>query len=155
VSHNERYFGLLRDLAKAGVRFATFGSAGLLLRHPRTRALHDLRDADVLLPPSELERFAAWVASRGGAVTAWGEPYLAGMNVAGRYYLRATIDGLQLDATFETFLDLEAALREATSCDGVPVCSDEVIWRAKRNKDPDAARDFAAALGLTVPGEPG
>lgn len=151
MSDNARYFSLLRDLARAGVRFATFGSAGLLLRHPRTRALHDLRDADLLLPPAELDRFAAWVVARGGTVTAWGQPYTAGMPVTGRYYLRASLDGLQLDATFETFLDLEAALREATTCDGVPVCSDEVIWRAKQNKDAAGARAFAALLGLAFP----
>lgn len=148
---NERYFALLRDLAGAGVRFATFGSAGVLLRHPRTRTLHALRDADVLLPRSEVERFAAWVGARGGSVTVWGQPWVTSMDLTGRIYLRALIEGLQLDATFETFLDLEAAVGEATSCDGVPVCSDDVIWRAKRHKDPEAARAFAAALGLTLP----
>lgn len=72
--------------------------------------------------------------------------------MTGRYYVRASLDGLQLDATFEkTFLDLEAALRGATSCDRVPVCSDEVVWRAKFNKDADAARAFAAEFGLTIP----
>lgn len=150
MSDNERYFGLLQDLAATGVRFAVFGSAGLLLRYPATRAKHVLRDADVLLRRAELDRFAAWVTSRGGTVTAWGEPYTPGLDVTGRYYLRAHVDGLQLDATFETFLDLEEALREATNHEGVPVCPDRIIWRAKKNKDPEAARAFAFALGLDL-----
>lgn len=148
MTTNERAFAVLKDLADAGVRFATFGSAGLLLRHPHTRALHVLRDVDVLLPPAELERFAAWVRARGGTVTAWGEPYVPGLDVAGRFYLRAYVHGVQVDATFETPLDLEAALRDATTCEGVPVCRDAVIWESKRLKDVGAARAFAAALGL-------
>jgi hypothetical protein len=53
------------------------------------------------------------------------------MDVRGRFYVRALVHGLQLDATSETFLDLEATLREAARCGGVPACTDEVIWRAK------------------------
>ena len=60
-------------------------------------------------------------------MTTWGEPYRPGQDVRGRFYLRARIDELQLDATYETYLDLDGALRDATKCDGVPVCTDEVI----------------------------
>ncbi|MBL8934779.1 MAG: hypothetical protein JNM69_09505 [Archangium sp.] len=151
MSGNDRYFALLQSLAASGVRFATFGSAGLLLRHVELRQRYALRDADVLLEADQLAAFSAWVRSRGGEVTTWGEPYDAGVDVRGRFYLRAKVDGLQLDATYETFLDLHAALNEATLCDGVPTCSDEVIWRAKANKDRDAALAFAKAMGLALP----
>lgn len=151
MSGNGRYFALLQSLAASGVRFATFGTAGLLLRHVELRERYALRDADVLLRADQLDAFASWARGRGGAVTTWGEPFEPGIDVRGRFYLRATIDGLQLDATYETFLDLEAALNEATSCDGVPTCSDLVIWRAKVNKDRTAALAFAEALGLSVP----
>lgn len=148
---NERYLEVLRALTTTPVRFAVFGSAALLLRYPALRAKHHLRDADLLLPRTELASFAAFIHSRGGTVTAWAEPWSPALDVTGRFYVRASLHGLQLDATFETFLDLEAALRDATRCDGVPVCSDEVVWRAKFKKDPDAARAFAAELGLTIP----
>lgn len=151
MNENARYFELLRSLAASGVRFATFGTAGLLLRHADLRERYALRDADVLLEDEQLEAFSAWARGRGGTVTTWGEPFEPGMNVAGRFYLRALVDGLQLDATYETFLDLPAALTEATRCEGVPTCSDLVIWRAKLNKDPVAARAFASAMGLTIP----
>ncbi|MBM4776699.1 MAG: hypothetical protein GQE15_03260 [Archangiaceae bacterium] len=150
MSGNDRYFALLQSLAASGVRFATFGTAGLLLRHAELRERYALRDADVLLAPDQLEAFAAWARGRGGTVTTWSEPFEPGLNVRGRFYLRAKVDGLQLDATYETFLDLEGALREATSCDGVPTCSDLVIWRAKVNKDRDAAVSFANAMGLAL-----
>lgn len=148
---NEQYFAVLRALSKTPVRFAVFGSAALLLRHPSLRSKHHLRDADLLLPRSELESFAEFIETRGGTVTAWGEPWTPALDVTGRFYVRASLDGLQLDATFETFLDLEAALAGATRCDGVPTCTDEVVWRAKLNKDADAARAFATELGLTIP----
>lgn len=148
---NERYLEVLQALAKTPLRFAVFGSAALLLRYPELRAKHQLRDADLLLPRASLPAFAAFIHARGGNVTAWNEPWTPELDVTGRFYVRASLDGLQLDATFETFLDLEAALGGATSCDGVPVCSDEVVWRAKFNKDADAARAFAAEYGLTIP----
>lgn len=148
---NEPHFELLRSLASSGVRFATFGTAGLLLRHVELRERYALRDADVLFPADQLEAFAAWARGRGGTVTTWGEPFEPGMDVRGRFYVRALINGLQLDATYETFLDLQSALNEATPCDGVPTCSDLVIWRAKLNKDRDAAVAFAAAMGLDLP----
>lgn len=148
---NERYLEVLHALTTTPVRFAVFGSAALLLRYPTLCAKHHLRDADLLLPRDSLSAFAAFIHARGGTVTAWGEPWTPELDVTGRYYVRASLDGLQLDATFETFLDLEAALQGATRCDGVPVCSDEVVWRAKFNKDADAARAFAAEYGLTIP----
>lgn len=148
---NENYFELLRSLVSSGVRFATFGTAGLLLRHLELRERYALRDADVLLAPEQLEAFATWARSRGGTVTTWGETFEPGMDVRGRFYLRAMVDGLQLDATYETFLDLPAALNEATVCDDVPTCSDLVIWRAKVNKDRDAALAFAKSMGLSIP----
>lgn len=148
---NERYLEVLQVLAKTPLRFAVFGSAALLLRYPTLRAKHHLRDADLLLPRDSLPAFAAFIHARGGKVTAWNEPWTPELDVTGRFYLRASLDGLQLDATFETFLDLEAALQGATTCDGVPVCSDQVVWRAKFNKDADAARAFAAEYGLTIP----
>ena len=148
---NERYLEVLQALAKTPLRFSVFGSAALLLRYPELRAKHQLRDADLLLPRDSLAAFAAFIDARGGNVTAWNEPWTPELDVTGRFYVRASLDGLQLDATFETFLDLEAALGGATRCDGVPVCSDEVVWRAKFNKDADAARAFAAEYGLTIP----
>ncbi len=151
MNENDRFFELLRSLAASSVRFATFGTAGLLLRHVELRERYALRDADVLLPADQLEPFAAWARARGGTVTSWGEPFERGLDVRGRFYVRALVDVLQLDATYETFLDLEAALNEATLCDGVPTCSDLVIWRAKLNKDPVAARAFADAMGLELP----
>lgn len=151
MKENDRFFELLRSLTVSGVRFATFGTAGLLLRHVELRERYTLRDADVLLPADQLELFSNWALARGGTVTSWGEPFERDLDVRGRFYVRASVDGLQLDATYETFLDLEAALNEANPCDGVPTCSDLVIWRAKLNKDPVAARAFAAAMGLSLP----
>lgn len=150
MNENGRYVALLQSLAASGVRFATFGTAGLLLRHVDLRERYLLRDADVLLEPEQLDAFSAWVRGRDGDVTTWGEPFEPGMDVRGRFYLRAKVDGLQLDATYETFLDLRAALNEATICDGVPTCTDEVIWRAKLNKDREAALSFAKAMGLAI-----
>ncbi|MBL8920863.1 MAG: hypothetical protein JNJ54_18515 [Myxococcaceae bacterium] len=148
---NGRHFELLRSLAASGVRFAAFGTAGLLLRHAELRSRYALGDADVLLPVGQLEGFVRWARGRGGEVTSWGEPFVPGMAVHGRFYVRAVIDGLLLDATYETFLELDEALREATACDGVPTCSDEVIWRAKLRKDHQGALAFASAMGLEVP----
>lgn len=151
MNENDRYFALLQSLAASGVRFATFGTAGLLLRHVELRERYALRDADVLLAPDQLELFSAWARGRGGAVTTWGEPFEPGMDVRGRFYLRAMVDGLQLDATYETFLDLPAALKDATRCEGVPTCTDLVIWRAKLNKDRNAALAFAAQVNFAAP----
>ena len=126
---NAAHLALLRELAASGVKFVTIGSAGLvLLGEP-----HALHDVDLVLGPGELGAFAAWALQR-GTITVWGEPWSGEWNeraLAGKFYVRAVIDGLQCDATFEFPYDVPALLRDARVIDGIPVCP-EAVLRASR-----------------------
>lgn len=154
---NERHLALLRSLADAGVAFVTIGSAGLLLAHPRLRDEYALPDCDVLLGDGALSDFVAWAQRAGATVTCWGEPWdprWTERSLAGRFYVRAVCDGLQLDATFEERdFDVARLLREARWVDGVPVCPEVELWAGKLRKDPDHARRFAAEHGLVIPAD--
>lgn len=145
-----RHFELLRSLVAAGVRFVTVGSAGLLLAHPEARARYELPDVDVLLERLELPKLVELVHRRGGGVTVWGEPWRDDLPLEGRFYARAVVDGLQLDATYEEpDFDLATLIREARWLEGIPVCADAPLWAMKLRKDEAAARAWAARVGLT------
>ncbi len=119
---------MLRSLALAGVKFVAVGSAGLVLI---TGERYVLPDADVLLAKGELRAFVKWASSR-GSVTVWGEPWRDELETDGKHYVRAVIDGLQLDASFEEpDYDADALVREAKWIDGVPVCPEPEL-RAMR-----------------------
>lgn len=152
---NERHLALLRSLADAGVAFVTVGSAGLLLLHPRLRDEYPLPDSDVLLGDGALTSFVAWARRAGATVTCWGEPWdprWTERSLAGRFYVRAVLDGLQVDATFEERrFDVAKLLREARWIDGVPVCPEAELWMGKLRKDAGRARAFAVEHGLVIP----
>jgi cytokinin dehydrogenase len=154
---NARYREALRALVACGVPFATLGSAGLAALFPRLDEAYPLPDCDVLLPasPSEALRFAAWASGQGWAVSCWGEPWSPGWtpaDLAGKRYLRASRDGLQLDATFDApALDAAACIEGAIWVDGVPVCPLEDLWFSKFEKGYVAGRRFADAYGLQIP----
>jgi len=151
---NGAYLELLHSLAKSDVRFAVYGSAGLLLRHPDLA--HELSDADVLLAPGfeNVQRFVCWVQSRSGHVTCWSEPWSdawTATELKGKFYLRARVGALQLDATFEDEdFDLATLVARAEPFDGVPVCPERELWAMKVRKNADAARAFATLHQLTV-----
>lgn len=151
---NGAYLELLQSLATSDVRFAVYGSAGLLLRHPDLA--HELSDADVLLAPGfeNVQRFVRWVQSRSGHVTCWSEPWSdawTASELKGKFYVRARLGALQLDATFEDAdFDLATLVSRAERFDGVPVCPERALWAMKVRKSPDAARAFAALHHLTI-----
>ncbi len=125
---NAPYLALLRELATS-VRFVTIGSAGLVLLG-ETHALHDV---DIVLAPGELEAFATWAKAR-GSITVWGEPWSGEWNeraLAGKFYARAMIDGLQVDATFEFPYDVPMLIRDARIIDGIPVCPERVLRESR------------------------
>jgi hypothetical protein len=128
---NARYLALLRELALS-VRFVTIGSAGLVLLD-ETHALHDV---DIVLGPDELEAFAKWANTR-GSITVWGEPWSGEWNersLAGKFYVRAMIDGLQVDATFEFPHDAAALISSARIIDGIPVCPEHVLRESRATR---------------------
>ncbi|MGV3619466.1 MAG: hypothetical protein ACO1OB_01540 [Archangium sp.] len=120
---------MLKSLAASNVRFAVFGGAGLaLITGDRSR---ELPDSDVILAPGEVHNFVRWALTR-GEVTVWGEKWRDDLALEGKLYVRATIDGLLLDAVFEDHeYDYEELVRRATSIDGIPVCPEEEL-RAMR-----------------------
>jgi hypothetical protein len=125
---NAPYLAILRELA-ATVRFITIGSAGLVL----LGETHSLHDVDIVLAPGELEAFAKWANAR-GTITVWGEPWSGEWNeraLVGKFYVRALVDGLQVDATFEFPYDENALLLDARTIDGISVCPEHVL-RASR-----------------------
>lgn len=135
---NARHLALLKDLAASGVRFVTIGSAGLVLLG-ETHALHDV---DIVLGPGELGAFSKWASQR-GTITVWGEPWTGAWNeraLAGKFYVRAVIDGLQCDATFEFPYDVPALLRDARVIDGIPVCPEKVLRESRAGSRRSAQR---------------
>ena len=126
---NARHLALLKELAASGLRFVTIGSAGLVLLGEE-QALHDV---DIVLAPGELAAFAAWANQR-GSLTVWCESWPGEWNeraLAGKFYVRAVIDGLQCDATFEFPYDVLALLRDARVIDGIPVCPEQVLRESR------------------------
>lgn len=127
------------------------GSGGLKLLHPEALATYPLPDCDIVLHPAppHRETFGRIALAQGWAVRAWDEPWRPGLDVTGRWYLRASRGRLQLDATFECpFFDVPAALQRAVWVAGLPVCPPAELWHIKRIKDPQAAEAFAARFGL-------
>lgn len=126
---NARHLALLRELAVGGVKFVTIGSAGLVL----LGEAHTLHDVDIVLAPGALAAFAQWARQR-GHLTVWGEPWASAWSeqaLAGKFYVRAVIDGLQLDATFEFPYDVPTLLRDARVIDGIPVCPEAVLRESR------------------------
>lgn len=159
LPHNAHIIALLRELACCDLRFLVFGSAGLALHHPHLLAVYPLPDLDLLLPgahPALCELVRA-LAERGFEVRSWGEPWQetwSAADLAGRFYLRATRAALRVDATYEATYLAEAWRPEEQACiDGIPVCSEATIWRAKLIKNRSSSLQFAATYGLTIPPE--
>lgn len=153
---NARYLTALRELTAWGGRFVVIGSAGLALTYPTVWEGYALPDADVLLG-ADLDAAASlarWLIARGWRVTVWGEEWTPSWDARaldGRIYFRAVREGLQLDATYE-HPRASACVDAARWIDGVPVCPAPALWAMKRDKDPDAARAFAARFGIAMPG---
>lgn len=148
------YRPLLEALLAAGVPYLLVGSGALKLLHPDALAAYPLPDCDLILHPAPAHRvrFGLIAQAEGWTVRSWGEPWRPDLDVTGRWYLRAALGPLQLDATFECpFFDVPAALERAAWVSGLPVCPPEPLWLIKCIKDPHAAAAFAARFRLHIP----
>ena len=152
---------LLRALhAERALRYVVIGSRGVELHHParfEPREPAAVIDVDVLISPDDLQMFARWCQARGATVTSWGEPFeraLAQGSLAGRLYVRAEFERVQIDATYENpRLDLDSLYPRAPRVDGIPACPELELWLSKLLKDPAKALRFAEEHGVTIPSD--
>lgn len=147
-AHNERCFTRLRSLAQE-VPIGVIGSAALLLLHAEARGRYRLPDLDVVLREDDVAAFDRWVRNQGGHTRVWDVPLTPETSLDGKFYARAIVDDVQLDATFEVTLEsVEVFLGSVTLVDGVPVCSERLVQRLKRRARPEAFRAFLEATGI-------
>ncbi len=148
---------LLETLARQGLRFVVIGSGGLRLRYParfEREPAPQVSDVDILISPDDLQQFARIAQSAGAVVTSWGEPFDRALRdglLPGRLYVRASLERVQLDATYENpMLDLAALLPRATRVDEIPVCPERELWASKLCADPLKALRFAREHQLAI-----
>ena len=119
MTSNERHFALLRSLVGAKVSFVTVGSAAQVLAEQR---VYEVPDVDILLEEHSVSGLVQWAGE--GNVTVWGEQWSTSVELDGKIYLRAMIDGLQLDATFEEpEFSIAELIEGARWIEGIPVCA--------------------------------
>lgn len=146
--HNARCFTLLRSLGQA-VPIGVIGSAALLLDHPAARSRYRLPDLDVVLRERDVPSFDAWVRGNGAETTVWGAPWTPDLELAGKFYVRAMVSAIQLDAAFElSRLSVADFLASVRDVEGIPVCAEALVRELKRGKDEAAYARFLEQTGL-------
>lgn len=170
LDENQPALDLLGGMARAGLRFVVWGSAGIGLLHPAVLARYVLPDVDVLVPDvGSLRPLVCFLEDRGFRFTCWGEPLRPSWqedDVVGKLYVRGERGpstgqpGLRVDVTFEgapfDVADAFARVVLVGSPPGqIPVCPERELWTAKLAKDAAACHRFAAAHGLEVSLETG
>jgi hypothetical protein len=132
----------LRLLRERGAlaRAIVFGSFGLALHGRRT--FDDVPDLDVVASLDDTIDIARALIAAGARVTSWKDPVTRDVErerLRGRIYLRAHIDALTIDVTYEG-VDVDAFRSDAHVIDGVHVASLSRIEERRAAKAADAAR---------------